>query len=161
MTDTPDIMGMLSALAGGGAKQPEAGGAAGSLAKALGDDPALAGHLAETLKNVDLSAIISALGGSGGAASGTSASGAAANGGETASGGASPNGGASPSGAAGGLFSALPSVLGSLSGKGDPRSAERRALYAAIRPFVSDRRKKAIDAIVGFEKLTAALPGVK
>ena len=55
----------------------------------------------------------------------------------------------------------LSALISALGGGGDERSKQRRALLSAIRPFVSDRRKRAIDALVGIEKLTAVLPGVK
>ena len=146
MTDGIDLSALISDLGGGG-------DLASKLSTALGGDGASA--LPDALKNADLSALLSSLG----AASGTVQ--ADADGGSTGS--ASADGSARDANNEGGagLAPSLPSVVAALTRGGDERSKQRRALLSAIRPFVSDRRKSAIDALVGIEKLTAVLPGVK
>ena len=121
---------------------------------------------------IDLSGIISALGDGGGDLASKLSSALGDGGGDLASklssalkaGGAPEDSGSSSAGksaspSSGGVD--LPSVVAALTRGGDERSAQRRALLSAIRPFVSDRRKRAIDALVGIERLTAVLPGVK
>ena len=124
---------------------------------------------------IDLSGILSALGGEGGDLATRLSSALGGEGGDLASklssvlgaGGAPAQNEKSAASANGaGAFGAesggvLPSVVAALTRGGDRRSAERRALLSAIRPFVSARRQRAIDALVGIEKLTAVLPGVK
>ena len=128
-----DLAAKLSSALGDGDLAPK-------LSSALGDVD-LAAKLGAALKNADLSALLGASGASGDGAKDANAVGVAP-----------------PSSQIG---AALPSVVAALTRGGDERSAERRALLAAIRPFVSDRRKRAIDTLVGIEKLTAVLPGVK
>ena len=140
MTDGMDLSALISALGGGG-------DLAAKLSSALGGEGASA--LPDALKNADLSSILSSLGAippDGAASLPVAAQNGSADG---------------ESGVGSGIASALPSVVAALTRGGDERSKQRRALLSAIRPFVSDRRKRAIDALVGIEKLTAVLPGVK
>lgn len=152
MTDGLDLSGIISALGGEGgdlasklssALGGEGGDLASKLSSALGGgDSDLASKLPEALKNLDLAGLLSSV------KSAQSDGQSAAGEGEAAKGSDS-------------LGAALPSVVAALSRGGDERSKQRRALLSAIRPFVSEKRKRAIDALVGFEKLTAVLPGVK
>lgn len=165
MTDPTNIAGLISALSGGGdlssmlTKALSSGDVASKLSDALGD-AALGEKLADTLKNTDLSSVISALGG-GGPSSGAPSQAAVQN---------LPQGDADDAVEASATqsrqgaddaVSALPAILGSLGGADKERSSERRALLSALRPFVGERRQKAIDMLLGFEKLTAFLPGGK
>lgn len=177
MTDPTNIAGLISSLSGGAdlssllTKALSTGDVASKLSDTLGDG-ALGEKLAETLKNTDLSAVISALGGGTGGTNGTNN---AAGDGVAASSAQNPSSGGTD-GADGSrgesdsapsqsdsaqTVAALPSILGSLAGADKERSAERRALLSALRPFVGERRQRAIDMLLGFEKLTAFLPGGK
>lgn len=173
MTDPTNIAGLISSLSGGAdlssllTKALSGTDVASKLSDTLGD-AALGEKLAETLKNTDLSAVISALGGaaSSDAVSASGGSGAAGGGdeapGQNPSSDTSGTDGAVPASAQPGkaeTVAALPSILGSLGGADKARSSERRALLAALRPFVGERRQRAIDMLLGFEKLTAILPG--
>ena len=155
MTDGIDLSALISALGGG------SGDLAAKLSSALGGDgvskltDALSGgdaasKLTDALGSGDLSTkLTDALTGAG-LASLLFPSGADAPNGDDERAKSSPQSG-----------SALPSVVAALTRGGDERSKQRRELLTAIRPFVSERRKRAIDALVGIEKLTAVLPGVK
>ena len=167
MTDGIDVSGIIKMLGDGDL--------ASKLSGALGGDGDLASKLSGALGDGDLASKLSgALGGDGDLAS--KLSGALGGDGDLAKklGDALKHAGLSSllsapadgegekkSESAAGKASALPSVIASLARGGDERSAQRRALLTAIRPFVSDRRKRAIDALVGIEKLTAVFPGVK
>ena len=157
MSDGIDISSALSALSGGDAAAKLSsllgdGDLSSKLSDVLNDgdfssklsgilkDGDLSSKLAGMLNGADLSSLLSSLS--------PPSSGDGAN---------SESKGSKATGAA----AALPSIVASLANGGDARSAQRRALLSALRPFVSDRRKKAIDALVGIEKLTAVLPGVK
>lgn len=172
MTDPTNIAGLISSLSGGAdlssllTKALSGGDVASKLSDTLGD-ASLGEKLAETLKNTDLSAVISALGGSGAPGGGgqddsapnPDSAGPAGNGDDgTAAASAKPEG-SQPDPAQ--TVAALPSILGSLGGADKARSSERRALLKALRPFVGERRQRAIDMLLGFEKLTAFLPGGK
>lgn len=171
MTDGTNIAGLLSALSGGAdlssllAKVLSDGNAASKLTDSLGD-AGLGEKLADMLKNTDLSSVISALGVTGGASSGTSegaSRSAAQEDGVQASADASGEGGEKPASqsSTADAVQALPAIIGSLGGADKERSSERRALLSALRPFVGERRRRAIDMLLGFEKLTAFLPGGK
>lgn len=137
MSGETDLSGAIAALTGGSS----GGDISEKLSSVLGGD--IAKTLPELMKNVDLSALLSALGQN------------------TESDKKAAEDGGTKSGSGGDAAAALPTILASLSKGGDERSSQRRALLTALRPFVSDKRKKAIDALVGMEKLTAILPGVK
>ena len=145
MTDGVDISGVLSALSSSGDLASRLGSllgggdAAAKLGEALGSAE-LGDKLADTLKSADLSSIISALGGS-----------------RTDSE-AQADGAGSVKAAGGADAAALPAILGSLGGARG-MSKERRALLDAIKPFVGEKRRRAIDMLLGFDRLTAFLPG--
>ena len=141
MTDGVDLSTLLSALSGSGDVASRLGAllgggdAAAKLGDALGNAD-LGAKLADTLKDADLSSIVSLLGGAAGSGGDAERS----------------------SGASGEDAAALPAIFGSLGG-GRKMSKERRDLRAALKPFVSERRRRAIDMLLGFDRLTAFLPG--
>ena len=146
MTDGVDLSTVLSTFSGSGDLAERLGSllggdAAAKLGEALGNE-ALGAKLADTLKNADLSSIVSALGGSSGSPSSGDADGGSA---KVAAEQAAP---------------ALPAIFGSLGGA-RAMSKERRGLLAALKPFVGERRRRAIDMLLGFDRLTAFLPGGK
>ena len=146
MTDGVDIAGLISALSGSGdlagrlSSVLSDGDAASKLSDALGNEE-LAEKLAGVLRNADTSSIVSPLGGSdktsgeNGAKTQTDEK---TTGNETAA--------------------ALPAIFGSLGGRRG-MTKERRELFNALKPFVSERRRRAIDMLIGIERLTALFPG--
>ena len=152
MSDGADLSTVLSALSDSGDLADRLGAilsggeAASKLSEALGNE-ALGARLADMLKNADLSSILSLLGTAAGTPNEKSKSDEEAGNEDQSAIGAE-------------AVSALPSIFGSL-GKGRGMSKERRALLGSLKPFVSEKRRRAIDMLLGFDKLTAFLPGGK